>query len=361
MVFGLYEVGMNPKLSMLVTTYNHEKYIAQCIQSILTQSFQDFELIIVDDGSTDNTRKIIQQFTDPRIIYHYQENRGPSAAGNVGVALAKTEFISIISGDDVAYEGRLERQYNYFLTYPETTILFGRCEIIDEKSNSLPKHPLQKFFDDVQYTNQYKIFHQFFFSGNCLNAATCMFRRSVFCKIGGFQYASIQLQDYMLWFEWLKYSELVLLDDKLAYYRIRKENQNLSSKKNDGRMFFEFATILENIFDGLDIDFFKKAFEKEIQKKNFLNKIDFELEKAFLYFKHKQKDIQAIGLKKLFYLLQDDKVRSEYLGQYGMSMQAYYALTEKSKYKSSNSKIFFQKLKQNIRFICKKILKLVYF
>lgn len=338
-----------PKISVLVTTYNHEKYIAECIRSILMQSFRDFELIIVDDGSTDNTQKIIQQFDDPRIVYLYQENKGPSAAGNAGVALAKTEFISIISGDDIAYEGRLECQYNYFLTHPETTILFGRCEVIDEEGFKLPRHPLQKLFDGVTYINRYQLFHRFFFVGNCLNIVTCMFRRSVFQKINGFQYASIQLQDYMLWFEWLKHSEFVLLDEKLAYYRVRKNNQNLSSKRNNGRSFFEQVTILENIVNDLDMDFFKKAFANEIKRSDFSSAIDFELEKAFLYLKHSEASVQAIGLKKIFYLLQDDATRAEYLGRYNMSMKAYYALTKKVNFDRNMSKTIFQRLRSPIK------------
>lgn len=338
-----------PKLTVLVTTYNHEKYIAECIRSILTQSFQEFELIIVDDGSIDNTRKIIQQFNDSRIVYHYQENQGPSAAANAGVALSRAEFISMISGDDIAYAGRLECQYNYFLNHPETTIIFGRCEIIDEEGKKLPAHPLQKFFDSVMYTNRYQLFHRFFFEGNCLNIVTCMFRKSLFQKIKGFQFASLQLQDYMLWFEWLKYAEFVLLDEKLAYYRIRHEHKNLSSKKNDARMFFEHVTIIENILDNLDIVFFKKAFFSEIKRPGFSSDADFELEKAFLYLKHTEASIHAIGLKKLFYLLQDNVIRVRYLNEYNMSMQDYYALTEKMRLKKHSFKERYYQLKHSLK------------
>ena len=322
---------MLPKVSMLVITYNHEKYIAQCIHSIITQSLVDFELIIVDDGSTDNTRKIIEQFVDSRIHYHYQENSGPSSATNTGISLAHSEYISLISGDDIAYEGRLERQYHYFQQHPKTTILFGQCDIIDDDGHAQPSHPLLKIFiNRSAYTNRYQLFNRLFFHENCLNAATCMFRRSFFQKIPSFQFTSIQLQDYMMWLEWLKHSEFVLLDEKFTYYRVRNNNKNLSSEENNNRMLFEHATILENILNNLNSDFFKKAFALEAKSLDFSDSISFELEKALLYLKHSEVEIQSIGLKKLFYLLQDQNARSTALSRYNLNLKDYFNLTEKS-------------------------------
>ncbi len=319
---------MHPLISIVVITYNHEKYIAQCIKSLLTQSLSNFELIIVDDGSTDNTRKIIETFYDPRIIYHYQENMGPSSATNTGISLATTEFISLLSGDDMAYEDRLTCQYNYFIKHPETTLLFGRCQVIDEKGQSITAHPLQNLFNKTIYTTRHRLFRHFFFEGNCLNAVTCMLRRSTFLeKTNGFQYASLQLQDFMMWFEWLKHSDIVLLNEKLAYYRVRSNQQNLSSSKNDNRTFFENSIILENILDDIDIEFFKKTFLQDIKQPDFFEKISFELEKAFLYLKHKHPEIQEIGMKKLFLLLQDAKTRMCFLEKYRLSFKNYFDLT----------------------------------
>ena len=325
---------MTPKLSVVIITYNHEKYIAQCINSLLAQSFHEFELIIVDDGSADRTREIIQQFDDPRIIYHYQENMGPSAASNVGISLASTEYISYMSGDDMAYESRLENQYNYFLTHPESAIIFGKIEVIDEEGRVVPSHHVLDFFESVVFSDRYDLFNRFFFHGNCLNAVTCMFRRSYFEKTQGFQLASLQTQDYMMWFGWIKHSELTLLDTKFAYYRVRDNNQNLSSSENDDRTIFECEVILERILDDLDIDYFKKAFSREIRLPNFSSAEAFELEKAFIYLKHDRVRVKAIGLKKLFYLLQNNGICAAYLKEYHMSFKEYYALSKKISFDS---------------------------
>ena len=115
-----------------MVTYNHEKYIAESIYSILSQTFQDFELIIVDDGSTDNTLKVIKSFLDERIAVYYQENSGTSSACNFAISKTQSEYVSLVSGDDCATPDRLKIQYEYFLQHSEATILFGKCRIIDE-------------------------------------------------------------------------------------------------------------------------------------------------------------------------------------------------------------------------------------
>src|SRR5579872_7310553 len=92
-----------PLISVVLITYNHEKYIAEAIQSILDQTFTDFELIIVNDGSTDKTEEIIKSFNDKRINYIYQKNQGPSVTTNVGIMAAKGKYIAIMPGDDVCY------------------------------------------------------------------------------------------------------------------------------------------------------------------------------------------------------------------------------------------------------------------
>src|SRR6476620_7685065 len=98
-----------PLISVVLITFNHEKYIEVAIQSILDQTFSDFDLIIVNDGSTDQTEGRIKRFDDSRNKYIYQHNQGPSLATNTGLYNATGQFVAIMSGDDVSYPFRLER------------------------------------------------------------------------------------------------------------------------------------------------------------------------------------------------------------------------------------------------------------
>ncbi|MGB8214447.1 MAG: glycosyltransferase family 2 protein, partial [Anaerolineales bacterium] len=103
-------MNSTPKISVVMICYNHERYIGEAINSILSQEYSDFELIIVDDGSSDNTPKIIQEFKDSRIIVVEQENSGPSIAINTGINKSRGQFIALMSGDDVSFPNRLATQ-----------------------------------------------------------------------------------------------------------------------------------------------------------------------------------------------------------------------------------------------------------
>lgn len=92
-----------PKVSIITPTFNHERFIAECIDSVINQTFNDWEMIIIDDGSTDSTPDIISDYDDDRIIYIRQENEGPYKLGeiyNKALSLSNGDFIAILEGDD---------------------------------------------------------------------------------------------------------------------------------------------------------------------------------------------------------------------------------------------------------------------
>jgi len=97
------------KISVIIPAYNHERFVGKAIESVLNQTFQEFELIIVDDGSTDNTANIIKSYTDSRILYIYQENQDAFNAINHGLDIARGAFISILNSDDLYEPSRLKR------------------------------------------------------------------------------------------------------------------------------------------------------------------------------------------------------------------------------------------------------------
>lgn len=106
-------MNRDTKVSVVMPTFNGSKYIKRAIESILAQSYTDFEFIIVDDGSTDNTAEIIQSFRDNRIKYIYQENKGPASAYNAGFKSTTTDYIFIMDHDDYSYPERFEKQLKY--------------------------------------------------------------------------------------------------------------------------------------------------------------------------------------------------------------------------------------------------------
>src|SRR5690625_3066297 len=100
-------------ISVVMPAFNEERWISESIQSILDQSFRDFELIIVDDGSTDKTFEIASSFEDPRVKVYRQENMGPAAARNKALSLVKGQYIALQDADDRSKPERLEKQYDF--------------------------------------------------------------------------------------------------------------------------------------------------------------------------------------------------------------------------------------------------------
>lgn len=125
------------KISVIIPAYNHERFVGKAIESVLNQTFQEFELIIIDDGSTDNTAKVIKSYTDSRILYIYQENQDAFNAINRGLDMARGAFISILNSDDLYEPCRLKKLLQ---VYQQTgaECLFTDMVPIDEHGIQIP-------------------------------------------------------------------------------------------------------------------------------------------------------------------------------------------------------------------------------
>ena len=121
-----------PKISVLMSAFNAEKYIGETIDSVLGQSFIDFEFIIINDGSTDQTEVIIKKYNDERIRYFYQENSGLSKALNFGLKISEGDYIARIDADDLCYRNRLEIQLEFMENNPDYVVCGSYTDVIDE-------------------------------------------------------------------------------------------------------------------------------------------------------------------------------------------------------------------------------------
>ena len=136
-------MSKSPLVSVIVPTYNNEKYLANCIDSLLTQTFQDFEVIVVDDGSTDQTTKLLETYkTNPSIRVHSQPNSGISVARNQGLKLSRGKFISFVDSDDCVTPDFLEKLIIPLLQNPNIDItVCGYQEIYQDHKIHHPLNP----------------------------------------------------------------------------------------------------------------------------------------------------------------------------------------------------------------------------
>ena len=208
-----------PHISVVLPAYNAEKYLDQAVRSILAQTFTDFELIIVDDGSIDKTLAIAHNYTDPRIrVIANTENRGLAASCNIGWKAATGEFIARQDADDYSYPTRFEKQIAYLLKNPKVGILGTNRQTINRKGKIRDHKPLpeQAVFDDLLHRNL--VVH-----------GSALIRRSVLEQVGGYDEWFRLSQDYDLW---LRIADRIAWIKSLpeALYVIREHGESSTAK-----------------------------------------------------------------------------------------------------------------------------------
>jgi glycosyltransferase involved in cell wall biosynthesis len=257
----------NVKVSVVVKAYNHAAYIRQTIQSVLDQSFRDFELLITDDGSTDDTVAIAEGFTDPRIhLQALAENMGISAAMNATISIASGEYVAILNSDDWALPHRLERQVAFLDEHPDIAAVFTLPATVNEAGT-----PCSSFFDfssvlDLPEFSRTTLLRRFFFHGNCLCAPTAMIRRDAYTQVGPYDPRLTNLQDFDMWVRFLSMGfNIHVLAEKLTAFRIRDANQNMSAPRQDTKLRTQFETLqILRRFAALEPETFRRTFEREL-------------------------------------------------------------------------------------------------
>ncbi|UCF37400.1 MAG: glycosyltransferase, partial [Acidobacteriota bacterium] len=224
-----------PKVSVIIPVYNGEKYISQAIESVLSQSFQDFEIVITDDGSTDGTVAAIKQFEDPRIrLLHLPENRGVAVATTSCVTAAAGELIAIIDADNVFLPQKLERQIDFLSRHPEIGAVFTQARLIDDEGELVEgdDHPYSNLFDEPNRSRHEWLRH-FFFKGNCLCHPSAVIRKECYERVGYYDPRLSQLLDLDLWIRLCLAYEIHILSEPLLKFRIRGDDSNLSGQSEE--------------------------------------------------------------------------------------------------------------------------------
>ena len=208
-----------PLVSIITPTYNHEKFIGKCIESVISQTYPHWEMIIVDDGSNDSTADIIKRFKDNRIKYIKQERKGIwrlSETYNKALKNSKGDLIAVLEGDDFWPDNKLEQQ---ILTFedPEVVLSWGKVDIIDEFNEKTGFRP--KTIDWLKTKSNLGMYKYLFF-GNFIPACTVMCSKSKLIEINGFkQCKEFPYVDHTTWLELGLKGKLYYLDYKLGYWR----------------------------------------------------------------------------------------------------------------------------------------------
>lgn len=201
-----------PSISVILPVYNAERYVRESVQSVLDQSFDDFELIILNDGSTDGTKEILESFRDPRIRLVHQKNMGLALTLNKGILMSKGEFIARQDADDISLIERFNKQHDYLLSNPSCGIVGTGSVILVGQQPTSRRHEHPSSNGELQMR---LLFDSFFVH------SSVMMRRSALNRVG--MYPSDPKrnppEDFDLWLRLARYYEVANLDEPLVIYR----------------------------------------------------------------------------------------------------------------------------------------------
>jgi glycosyltransferase involved in cell wall biosynthesis len=173
---------IKPAISVVIPVYNGEKYLRQCVESLLNQTSRPYEVIIVDDGSTDQTPSIVESFGDS-IVRLRQNQDGPATARNFGVEAASGEYLAFIDADDIWMPGKLALQIGYFTDHPETGIVFGM---------------MKNFYSpetDAEFRSRYACAEKIVPG---IHAGTMLLKKETFLRVGLFN-SSLKMGEFIDW------------------------------------------------------------------------------------------------------------------------------------------------------------------
>jgi tetratricopeptide (TPR) repeat protein len=201
-----------PAISVLMSVYNGEAYLAEAVDSILGQSFRDFEFVIINDGSTDGTGPLLKKYAaqDSRIVLIEQENTGLVGALNRGLAAARAPYIARMDADDIALPDRLARQYEYLEKHPDIAVLGAAITLIDQDNQRIR---------DIAYPQGDAEISAFIKKGSPLAHPVVMMRTDIIRALGGYRAAYRHAEDYDLWLRVFEHHRLDNLPALLLRYR----------------------------------------------------------------------------------------------------------------------------------------------
>ena len=217
-----------PVVSVVIATYNREKYIKRAIESVINQTYKNIELIIIDDGSTDNTGDVVKHYlADSRVRYIYQKNQGCIDARNNGVVIAKGKYIAILDSDDFwCDKNKIEKQVNFLEKNTEYVIVGGGAIQIDQNGKEVVRYLLPEKDIDIR---------KVLLVSDALAHVTVLFRRDAWEKVGGYD-KKFGFEDWDLFLKMGKIGKLYNIQEFFASYSSHQRNDPGKNDKDYSRL-----------------------------------------------------------------------------------------------------------------------------
>jgi len=211
-----------PLISIITPTFNRERTIPLAVESVLAQSYGNWELLIIDDGSRDSTRERLSSYLeDDRIQYFFQENQGQSIARNLGLEHARGELVCFLDSDDLWVPEKLEQQVALMKAHPEVDVLHSDEIMIDEEGHELSRKNMRRYSGRIARQ---------MLADNSVSINTVMARRACFDAMGGFSGRYAVADDYDIWLRFSARFTFLYVPEYWGYYRVMVDQ--ISSNKD---------------------------------------------------------------------------------------------------------------------------------
>lgn len=235
-------------VSILLPLYNSEKFIVEAIDSVLHQTFQDFELLVIDDGSTDRSAEIVSDYADKRIKLYRRDHFGLIDSLNFGLSEAKGELIARFDSDDICLHDRFMRQVDFLNDHPEVGVLSGGAYLIDSKGRQSKKAAkMPQLHDDIVFALE-----NFF---DPIIHPAVMVRKDILISNGGYRKEFPVAEDYELWLRLMRKGvRYECLPDPII--KLRRHDGSVSTTKFKSCMHSCLRAIIEHLFwkrKGIDL------------------------------------------------------------------------------------------------------------
>jgi glycosyltransferase involved in cell wall biosynthesis len=247
--------NQEPLITVTICTYNGENYLRQTLESVIAQTYRNIEIVIVDDGSTDNTRNILKEYEqlDARIKVYYQDNKGLAAARNAVFGHANGEWIAIIDQDDLWYKAKIEKQLKLSFEYPDADLIFSDTDYINDKNEIIGSH-LSCHRLPYRYISKGLAANLLLSKGCYIDSESVFFRANLINRYGILDDSLTYLCDYEYFIRIGLQSNFVYTEEKLAAWRIHPyQATNLNKNKAN-----ELAINLKKYLLHTRITFFTK-------------------------------------------------------------------------------------------------------
>ena len=233
-----------PNVSVVIPTYNSAKFLVESINSVLDQNYKDYEIIVIDDGSTDNTKEVLMPFMS-KIRYIFKENGGPASARNMGISQSKGKYIAFLDSDDLWLPEKLELQISMLEKRPDVGLVHSDATLFDEsgKLENLHKGLDRKYLHGDIFPH--------LFTRNFIMTLTVIAKKECFENVGLFDKNLLRAQDYDMWLRISNNFGIGYIDGPLAMHRDHGEQ---ISKNTDKTLLYAMKVIEKTIENCPDIE-----------------------------------------------------------------------------------------------------------